>query len=367
MSGRLKSDTSKPGIEATQEESARAPALSRPAPAPKAKRARKRNPDQREMLLPIAGGAGAAKVAPEKPGTKLLHAKLDLQAHPPKPTKASGEEVIRGAADVVAMPAARPRRHLTAVETLEYLAREWEAYGTIDAINMRHVYWTLETESERASAPETGPTMIPHATARADAKRSRVVDAEPPVWMEPQLCKLVDKAPSGPEWVHEVAFDGHRMAARIDHGDVQLLTRSGQDWTDKYPSIVEALEQLPVETAYIDGALCGVTAEGAKAFELMQPGSGAPVYYAFDLIELDGAPVHRMVLLERKRWLASLLRNFPAGVVYVDHHAENGERLRRLAGRRKIEGIVSKRVDAPYSPGNRGIWVKSSASISPSS
>ena len=77
-----------------------------------------------------------------------------------------------------------------------------------------------------------------------------------PRWIEPQLSKLVEKAPTGPLWVHEIKFDGFRMAARIDGGKVQLLTRSGLDWTEKYPATAAALAELQVKSAYLDGELC---------------------------------------------------------------------------------------------------------------
>jgi ATP-dependent DNA ligase len=120
------------------------------------------------------------------------------------------------------------------------------------------------------------------------AKRSsRQTNSELPRWIEPQLCELVEKAPSGPGWVHEVKFDGYRMAARINHGNVQLLTRSGLDWTEKYPETADALAKLPVATAYIDGELCGVRDDGVTSFELMQQatdrGTGALVYFPLDL------------------------------------------------------------------------------------
>jgi hypothetical protein len=86
-----------------------------------------------------------------------------------------------------------------------------------------------------------------------------------PRWVEPQLSKLVEKAPTGSRWVHEIKFDGFRMAARIDTGKVQLLTRSGLDWTAKYPATAAAFAQLPVKTAYIDGELCGVRADGVTS------------------------------------------------------------------------------------------------------
>jgi ATP-dependent DNA ligase len=107
------------------------------------------------------------------------------------------------------------------------------------------------------------------APAKRGPRETSTRIASPPRWIEPQLCKLADKAPSGSDWVHEIKFDGYRMAARIDHGDVQLLTRSGLDWTEKYPETAAALAKLPVTTAYIDGELCGVGADGVTSFALM--------------------------------------------------------------------------------------------------
>jgi DNA ligase D-like protein (predicted ligase) len=184
-----------------------------------------------------------------------------------------------------------------------------------------------------------------------------------PRWVEPQLTKLSTKAPSGPQWIHEVKFDGYRMAARTEKGSVGLLTRSGLDWTAKYPATAAALAKLKVATAYIDGELCGVRPDGVTSFELMQQasdsGGGSLVYFAFDLLELDGEDIARLPLLERKKRLAALLRKPPAGIAYSDHEGGDGEAFRRAACRRGLEGIVSKRIDRPYLPGDRGAWVKS--------
>jgi hypothetical protein len=94
-----------------------------------------------------------------------------------------------------------------------------------------------------------------------------------PRWVEPRLSKLSAKAPSGPQWIHEGKFDGYRMAARIEGGRVKLLTRSGLDWTEKYPATEAALRGLKVKTAFIDGELCGVRPDGITLFELMQQAS----------------------------------------------------------------------------------------------
>jgi ATP-dependent DNA ligase len=175
------------------------------------------------------------------------------------------------------------------------------------------------------------------------------------------FCKLAEKAPTGKLWVHEIKFDGYRIAARIDRGKVQLLTRSGLDWSDKYPETGKALAALPVKTAYLDGELCGVRDDGVTSFELMQQasdsGTGALVYFAFDLLEVDGDDIAKLPLLERKARLASILEKAPAGVSYSEHQGGDGEVFRKAACGHGLEGIVSKRTDRPYLPGDRGVWI----------
>jgi ATP-dependent DNA ligase len=121
---------------------------------------------------------------------------------------------------------------------------------------------------------------------------SRRVVSLPP-FIPPQLSQLVEKPPSGPQWLHEIRLDGYRMAARIDNVRVQLLTRTGLDWTDKYPSAIAALANLNVKTAYLDGELCGVDEAGLPTFAHTQAATDGQrnvqlVYYAFDLLHLDG-------------------------------------------------------------------------------
>ena len=91
--------------------------------------------------------------------------------------------------------------------------------------------------------------------------------------MPPQLSQPVEEPPSGPQWVHEIKLDGYRMAARIDNGRAQLLTRTGLDWTGKYPSVIAALSNLNVKTDYVDGELCGVDDAGSPSFAQTQAAS----------------------------------------------------------------------------------------------
>jgi ATP-dependent DNA ligase len=171
--------------------------------------------------------------------------------------------------------------------------------------------------------------------------------------------------------VHEIKFDGFRMAARIELGKAQLLTRSGLDWTGKYPATAAAFAKLRVKTAYIDGELCGVRMDGVTSFELMQQSSdagyGGLVHFAFDLIERDGENVASLPLLRRKERLAQLLQDPPAGIVYSEHEGGDGEAFRRAACQHGLEGVVSKRTDRPYLPGDRARGSRASASTVPSS
>jgi DNA ligase D-like protein (predicted ligase) len=183
-----------------------------------------------------------------------------------------------------------------------------------------------------------------------------------PGFVSPQLSQLVVKPPSGPQWRHEIKLDGFRMAARIDKGRVQLLTRTGLDWTAKYPSAAAALGNLNVRTAYLDGELCGVDEAGLPSFAHTQAATDGErgvrlVYYAFDLLHLDGWDISDLQLIERKALLAPLLKNKP-GLQFNGHDTGDGQLILEHAGKLGFEGVVSKTTDAPYAPGNRGLWRK---------
>jgi bifunctional non-homologous end joining protein LigD len=138
-----------------------------------------------------------------------------------------------------------------------------------------------------------------------------------PQFVPPQLSQPVEKAPSGAQWVHEIKLDGYRMAARIDNGRAQLLTRTGLDWTGKYPSAVAALSNVNVKTAYLDGELCGVNEAGLPSFARTQAATDGErdvhlVYYAFDLLHLGGWDISGLALIERRRCSSPWSQTSPA-------------------------------------------------------
>jgi ATP-dependent DNA ligase len=133
-----------------------------------------------------------------------------------------------------------------------------------------------------------------------------------PAFVPPQLSQPVEKPPSGPQWVHEIKLDGFRMAARVDNGRVQLLTRTGVDWTAKYPNAVAALLNVNVKTAYLDGELSGVDDAGFPSFAQIQAATDGErdarlVYFPFDILHLAGRDVSGLPLLERKALLEPLV------------------------------------------------------------
>jgi ATP-dependent DNA ligase len=145
--------------------------------------------------------------------------------------------------------------------------------------------------------------------ARSAARRPAAALSE---WIRPQLTQLVQEAPEGPEWLHEIKFDGYRMHARLDRGAVRLLTRTGLDWTHKYPALAASVSSLDARQAYLDGEFCGVYPDGITSFGMIQAASDAGnaaglVYFIFDLLHLDGDDLSPLPLIERKARLAALL------------------------------------------------------------
>ena len=199
--------------------------------------------------------------------------------------------------------------------------------------------------------------------ARSVARQRRNDAAALPEWIAPQLTQLVEAAPKGDQWLHEIKYDGYRMMARLDRGAVKLLTRTGLDGTHKYPAIAKAVAALDARQAHLDGELCGVGPDGITSFNIVQLASdrgnaAALVFFLFDLLYLDGEDLRPRPLIERKERLRTLLANAGPCLRYSDHVIGQGPAFYDQACGMHVEGIVSKRIDAPYTPGNRGLWRK---------
>jgi len=182
-----------------------------------------------------------------------------------------------------------------------------------------------------------------------------------PHFIEPQLCKLVDAPPSGANWVHEVKFDGYRMQLRVEDGEARLFTRKGLDWTDKFGAIVKKASALP--DCIIDGEVCALDHNGAPDFAALQAAlsdgnSDALIFFAFDLLFAEGEDLRPLALTTRKARLAALLKKADNHLRYVEHFTSGGDAVLLSACRMNLEGIVSKRGDAPYASGRGDGWTK---------
>jgi len=180
-----------------------------------------------------------------------------------------------------------------------------------------------------------------------------------------QLATVVAEAPSGPEWIHEIKYDGYRARIALADGHARVLTRTGADWTDRFAAIARAAEALPISSALIDGEIVALGADGISDFGRLQralsEGAGQKLtYMAFDLLHLNGHDLREQPLLARKELLAALLEGEPAGAPlrYTDHVVADGHAFHHEACAMRLEGAVSKRGDRPYVPGRGGDWLK---------
>jgi bifunctional non-homologous end joining protein LigD len=222
--------------------------------------------------------------------------------------------------------------------------------------------------ASRSSAAKTErhkPTRTAAKSARHSKSSARKHAAPMPQFIEPELCKLVERPPVGSDWGHEVKFDGYRMQLRIEDGAAVLRTRKGLDWSERFPEIIAAAARLP--DCIIDGEIAALDANGAPDFAALQAALSDGetrdlVFFAFDLLHAQGEDLRKRTLSERKRLLNTLLAKQPRAVTsvirYVDHIETAGDAVLQSACRMNLEGIISKRLDAPYRSGRVGDWVK---------
>lgn len=175
----------------------------------------------------------------------------------------------------------------------------------------------------------------------------------------------MDAPPPGGEWLHEIKFDGYRAITAIGAGETRIYTRNGLDWTGKFAPLVPALEQLDCENALLDGEIAVADKQGHTDFGALQDalstGRGGFAYYLFDLLELDGQDLRKRPLTERKERLQRLLKPVigKGPLAYSEHVKGSGGDVFGRACELKLEGIISKRADAPYRSGRNANWLKS--------
>jgi bifunctional non-homologous end joining protein LigD len=183
-----------------------------------------------------------------------------------------------------------------------------------------------------------------------------------PGFVEPQLCKLVERAPAEPGWAHEVKFDGYRLQLRVEDGEAELRTRKALDWTERFSAIAAAAAKLP--DCIIDGEAVVLDKHGAPDFGALQAAlsegkSKDLVFFAFDLLFAEGEDLRALPLSDRKARLQEMLDRLKHPALrFVEHFETAGDAVLESACRMHFEGIVSKQLDAPYRSGRYGSWTK---------
>ncbi len=240
------------------------------------------------------------------------------------------------------------------------------------AANQDHVWNSKETN--------TGPQAWYRQDSKSDTKsgapglETETWDFHPdlstlpkelqPTFLKPQLAQESKDPPEGPNWIHELKLDGYRMQARKDGKTVQMLTRSGLDWTDRVRSVAAAVALLPVTSATLDGEVVVLAPDGTTNFADLQAsfqeGARNPLtYFCFDLLHLEGRNPRDLPLLDRKQLLGELLKAAnPDHLQISEHLTTSGFAMFHKACELHAEGIVSKRADKPYAPTRGADWLK---------
>jgi bifunctional non-homologous end joining protein LigD len=210
----------------------------------------------------------------------------------------------------------------------------------------------------------TGRTMVEIAERKslpsAPAKGKRLKGKLPGV-RDVQLATLADHVPAGPGWLHEVKYDGYRALIAVSEGEARAYTRHGLDWSDRFAPIIAAFAELGLGSALLDGEVVAFDRAGRPSFSALQAAlkqGGELRYFAFDLLEQDGKDITKLGNAVRKERLATLLKDARDPVHYAEHISAGGEKLFVQLCREGYEGVVSKRIDAPYRGTRTRDWLK---------
>ncbi len=281
---------------------------------------------------------------PARPGRKVRHNWLLI--------KEIDDEARRGTAgDALAKAVASVKTGRTLDEIADKSRKVWNSRSD-GGRERQGEPCACEPKGRRCREEETKGAVL--AQARMTAM---------PQFVPPQLARLVKTPPSGPKWIHEVKFDGYRMQMRVEKGRAVLRTRKGLDWTDRFPEIATVGDNLT--DCIVDGEICALTGEGVSDFGRLQVAlsdhkTGALVYYAFDCLFAKGTDLSRRPLRERKDALKRLLPARAAPCIqFVPHFKSSGDAMLTAACKMDLEGVVSKRIDAPYVSGRADSWAKS--------
>ncbi|HET8721487.1 MAG TPA: DNA ligase D [Nitrospira sp.] len=239
-------------------------------------------------------------------------------------------------------------------------ARIWQSNRPSSASEARAAAPERHNKSrERRRSPTSSGATESQISALPGAVKARQPD-----WIAPQLATLVDQMPADDNWLHEIKFDGYRLLCRVKNGEVRLFTRNGNDWTPKLTAQAGAIARLGLMDAWLDGEAVVLTDQGRSSFQALQNAfdsrfTGTIVYCVFDLMYINGYDVRAAPLIERKALLKAILnRSRQPQLRYSDHIVGENQASFEEACRQGLEGLIVKRMDAPYRSGRGRSWLK---------
>lgn len=233
---------------------------------------------------------------------------------------------------------------------------------------MRARQMSQSNPGSEASKGTVVPPVTPPGEAHLPPDDSTPGDDPMPRHVEPCLASAAAKPPKGANWSFEVQWDGYRLAVHIEPSrEVRLLTRDGQDWTSRFPAIVAAAKQIVVDSAILDGEAVMLDRSGKSDFQALQQALGGregkgsaelAAFFAFDILYLNGQDLRHLPLSQRRDALAEAIDGAPAGILLSEDVIADGEAFYTLACKLGLEGIIAKRLDAPYRSGRCDEWLK---------
>jgi bifunctional non-homologous end joining protein LigD len=223
-----------------------------------------------------------------------------------------------------------------------------------------------DARAEAKGATRSKATKTPTKRSGKSASKPRGKPTAMPEFIAPQLCTLVERPPAGEGWGHEIKFDGYRVQLQVKHGKAVLRTRKGLNWTAKFQAIADEAAALP--DVIIDSEIVALNHDGHPDFAALQAAlsdgdTGNLICFAFDLLCAGGEDLRALPLSERKARLQALLkaargRRKEGLIRYVEHFETGGDAILESACKLSLEGIVSKKLDAPYRSGRTDNWAK---------
>jgi len=180
-------------------------------------------------------------------------------------------------------------------------------------------------------------------------------------YIEPCLPTLRTISPAGAEWLHEVKFDGFRVQLHKHADDVTIYSKNGAYFTTRFPSIAVAVQAMPIKSVILDGELVATNSKGIPEFHALRfkrAGVEDVYVFAFDILELNGKDLRALPLKKRRQKLTRLFAKFDAPGIYFSETFNDASRLFEVCDKLRLEGVVSKRIDKPYTSGVSRDWIK---------